>query len=163
MKLGNNNFLFEISENNLRFNFASLRIWFGDIYIGTLDSETYLPSLIYQLFSIFDDKYYRKEVDDKNATNILHLDDFLLTLEETFDDFIKRVVRGEEKIYWSLVLSEDHFFKYENVIPEVEYIKEVYIDEYICCCNAFIDFLKMNKLVDLCFLPKNGPQIANVS
>lgn len=32
MKLGNNNFLFEISENNLRFNFASLRIWFGDIY-----------------------------------------------------------------------------------------------------------------------------------
>ena len=97
MKLGNNNFLFEISENNLRFNFASLRIWFGDIYIGTLDSETYLPSLIYQLFSIFDDKYYRKEVDDKNATNILHLDDFLLTLEETFDDFIKRVVRGEKK------------------------------------------------------------------
>ena len=67
------------------------------IYIGTLDSETYLPSLIYQLFSIFDDKYYRKEVDDKNATNILHLDDFLLTLEETFDDFIKRIVRGEKK------------------------------------------------------------------
>ena len=32
MKLGSNNFLFEISENNLRFNFASLRIWFGDIY-----------------------------------------------------------------------------------------------------------------------------------
>ena len=132
------------------------------IYIGTLDSETYLPSLIYQLFSIFDDKYYRKEVDDKNATNILHLDDFLLTLEETFDDFIKRIVRGE-KIYWSLVLSKDHFFKYENVIPEVEYIKEIYIDEYICYCNAFIDFLKMNKLVDLCFLPKNSPQIANVS
>ena len=32
MKLGNKNFSFEISEQNLRFNFVSLRIWFGSIF-----------------------------------------------------------------------------------------------------------------------------------
>ena len=149
MKLGNKNFSFEISEQNLRFNFVSLRIWFGSIYIGTLDSETYLPSFISQLFSIFDDKYYRKEANDKSAAYILSSDSFFLTLEETFDDFIKKVVRGEKKIYWSLTLSKNHFFEYKNIIPEVEYIKEVCIEEYIYCCNEFIDFLKRNELIEL--------------
>lgn len=63
----------------------------------------------------------------------------IFTLEETFDDFMKRCVRNNDYLYFYFKLWEGHFFDYKNIQVGVPIIKVIKM-------NAFIDFLNKLKL-----------------
>lgn len=57
------------------------------------------------------------------------------TLEETFDDFMERCIRGRENLYFYFRLYKDHYFNYENI----PIIKTISIERF----NSFLRDLKL--------------------
>ncbi|TNH02322.1 hypothetical protein FHQ30_13160, partial [Pasteurellaceae bacterium Phil11] len=98
MKIGNSNFYFEINEMELKQKLAPLQIVINGNVLGTLDDTTYLPSLLSSLEAILKEKYYYNEsINCNNYKNKFFNGDFCadyrITLEDSFDDFIKRCAR----------------------------------------------------------------------
>lgn len=110
---------FGIEFESISKNYCKLRLKFDANIIGTLDDETYIPSFISSLDRLLKDNYYYEEtISDVNFKEFLFLNDqvsdlYRVTLEDTFDDFIKRAVRNENKIYFYFCLVNEPFFSYE--------------------------------------------------
>jgi len=131
-KIGNEVIFFEVDESYNFDGLLPLRINIKGHYLGTLESPTYLTSFMGEMESIVQDNYYLNEnASIDNIESILFneygelVDMYRITIEETFDDFSKRVVRNNESIFFYFRLYSNTFFNY----PEVKENKEVL--EYI--------------------------------
>ncbi|MGV6988192.1 hypothetical protein ACWA5Z_04210 [Testudinibacter sp. P80/BLE/0925] len=105
MKVGNSNFYFEINEMELKQKLVPLQIVISGNVLGTLDDTTYLPSLLSSLELILKETYYYDEsINCNNYKSRFFLNgDFCsgyrITLEDSFDDFIKRCARNDKKVF----------------------------------------------------------------
>jgi hypothetical protein len=114
------------SSNNL----APVRIWIGGMPIGTLEEETYLPSLVHQLTRIFDcpplgdNEWHR--LQGEGLDYILSEDcgangRFLVSLGESFDDFVVARYQAEKGIVFLIQAAESPFFTYNKFTPGERY------------------------------------------
>lgn len=127
-KIGNDVIFFEVDDSYNFDGLLPLRINIKGHYLGTLESPTYLTSFMGEMESIVQDKCYLNEnarID--NIESILFdeycelVDMYRVTIEETFDDFSKRVVRNNESIFFYFKLFRNAFFEY----PEIKENKDV--------------------------------------
>ena len=149
--IGNKDIYLEIDDGIYFENMAHLVLVIGDTRIGTFYSPTYIPSFISSLESLLLENIYfcenmnidiftkivlNGELEDKNN----------FTLEDTFDDFMKRCIRGEDNLYFYFKLYKDHFFEYEDVDANVPIIKVVSIKNF----NLFLVDIKcfFNNIVE---------------
>ena len=122
--LGNKKIFLEVDDSHIEVDLVPIRLCIMGNYIGTLDSGTYMPSFIGALKDILEkDFYYSQFVNDSNFKSFFYgegelCDAFRVTLEETFDDFNKRVVRNDKDIYFTWFLYAEHFFNYPDNIEE---------------------------------------------
>lgn len=138
-KIGNQDIYLEIDTSTYFDNMANIILVIDGFKIGTLNSPTYIPSFISSLEELLINKIYfcekinadlfceivgKGELENKN----------IFTLEETFDDFMKRCIRSKENFYFYFKLYKEHFFNYENIQEDTPIIKIISI-------NKFIDFL----------------------
>ncbi|QBQ64785.1 hypothetical protein EXH44_10815 [Actinobacillus indolicus] len=123
---------------------ANLVLIVDGFKLGTLNSPTYIPSFISSLDSILlEDVYFCENI------NIDLFYDLVLsgklesrnnfTLEETFDDFMKRCIRSRENLYFYFKLYKDHYFNYENTQENIPIIKTIIIERF----NSFLRDLKL--------------------
>ena len=134
--VGNKIIYFEINDNCHFNNLVPLRISINNKYLGTLESPTYLPSFVGSLESILESNYHMNEMATiDNIRSILFngygelVDTYRITLEDTFDDFSKRIIRNRDNIFFCFKLHENPFFKYPNMNAD-EYIIECIPKEY---------------------------------
>lgn len=133
-----NNFAieFELYEKN----YALLRLIFDGKFIGTLETETYLPSFIYSLECILNNDYYNENITDINYKDFFFIENeitniYRVTLEESFDDFTKRVIRNNSDLYFLFCLEDNPFFSYDIDIKE--YFTKVSIIDFLSVLNSF--------------------------
>ncbi|MGR3807751.1 hypothetical protein [Pasteurella testudinis] len=121
MKVGNSDFYFEINEMELKQKLVPLQIVISGNVLGTLDDTTYLPFLLSSLELILKETYYYDEsINCNNYKSRFFLNgDFCsgyrITLEDSFDDFIKRCARNDKKVFFAWKLNDDAFFNYEEI------------------------------------------------
>ncbi|UNU73958.1 hypothetical protein LU293_03415 [Moraxella nasovis] len=136
MKLiGNKDIYLEVDIVTYCNNMAHLVLIIGNTRIGTLDSPTYIPSFIASLESLLLENVYfyenmnidvftkmalGGELENKNA----------FTLEDTFDDFMKRCIRSKDNLYFYFKLYTDHFFEYKNIDVNVPIIKIISVKNF---------------------------------
>lgn len=126
MRIEHENVILEVLQDKLEFDLVPLRLCISGHDLGTLDDATYLPSFIGALKSLVNDAhYYDGSINEDNYKEKMlgdnnDLSDFPygLTLEETFDDFSKRVVWNKTHIYMGWCLNINPFFNYKNITPE---------------------------------------------
>lgn len=128
--LGTKKIFLEVDDSNIEMDLVPVRLCIMGNFIGTLESGTYMPSFIGALKDILEnDHYYNRSINDSNFKSFFYedkviCDSFRVTLEETFDDFSKRVVRNDNDIYFTWFLYADHFFNYpENKVEEIIFSK----------------------------------------
>ncbi|WP_208717147.1 hypothetical protein [Actinobacillus indolicus] len=143
-QIGNKEIYIEIDLNTYSKNMANLVLIVDGFKLGTLNSPTYIPSFISSLDSILlEDVYFCENI------NIDLFYDLVLsgklesrnnfTLEETFDDFMKRCIRSRENLYFYFKLYKDHYFNYENTQENIPIIKTIIIERF----NSFLRDLKL--------------------
>ncbi|WP_201510395.1 hypothetical protein, partial [Psychrobacter alimentarius] len=121
-KIGNSEISFEVANNFTEKNLLCLRVNIKGKIIGTLQSPTYLPSFIGSLKSILiDDVYFSSDINTSNYKDFFLINgdltnNYRFTLEETFDDYEKRVIRNNKVVFFYLNLHEDSFFNYDIII-----------------------------------------------
>ncbi|MGY4676060.1 hypothetical protein ACWIWA_11070, partial [Ursidibacter arcticus] len=103
-QIGNKEIYIEIELNTYSNNMASFVLVIDGFKLGTLNSPTYIPSFINSLDSILLEDVYFCENMNMDLFCELVLSGELenknnFTLEETFDDFMKRCVRSSEDLY----------------------------------------------------------------
>ena len=143
-KIGNKYIYIEIDMRTYSNNMANFVLVIDEFKLGTLSSPTYIPSFIDSLESIlleevyfcekininlFNDIVSRGELENKNY----------FTLEETFDDFMKRCIRGKENLYFYFKLYKEHFFDYENTQVNIPIIKTISIENF----KSFLNDIKI--------------------
>lgn len=143
-QIGNEEIYIEIDLNTYSKNMANLVLIVDGFKLGTLNSPTYIPSFINSLDSILlEDVYFCENI------NIDLFYDLVLsgklesrnnfTLEETFDDFMKRCIRSRENLYFYFKLYKDHYFNYENTQENIPIIKTISIERF----HSFLRDLKL--------------------
>ena len=138
-KIGNQDIYLEIDTSTYFNNMANVILVIDKFKIGTLSSPTYIPSFIHSLERLLIDEVYFCEKINMGLFCELVKEGKLenknmFTLEETFDDFMKRCIRSKENFYFYFKLYEEHFFNYDNTQENMPIIKTV-------CINQFVDFL----------------------
>lgn len=143
-QIGNKEIYIEIDLSTYSNNTANLVLVIDEFKLGTLNSPTYIPSFINSLDSILlEDIYFCENI------NIDLFYDLVLsgelesrnnfTLEETFDDFMKRCIRSRENLYFYFKLYKDHYFNYENIQENIPIIKTISIERF----TSFLRDLKL--------------------
>ncbi|WP_227430692.1 hypothetical protein [Psychrobacter sp. I-STPA6b] len=151
--IGNSEISFEVANNFTEEKLLCLRMIIKGNVIGTLQSPTYLPSFIGALNSILvDDCYFNAHIDTTNYRNFFLVDgkvtnNYRLTLEETFDDYEKRVIRNDNFIFFYFNLHDDYFFDYDI------FLKNIF--EFVSIGNYQDALLKFNNYIELNGLVKN--------
>lgn len=138
-KIGNQEIYLEIISSTYCNNMANLVLVIDGLKIGTLSSPTYIPSFINSLESLLVEEIYFCEKMDKDLFREIIREgklenENIFTLEETFDDFMKRCIRDRGNFYFYFKLYEEHFFSYKNTTVNTPMIKIVSI-------NKFVEFL----------------------
>ena len=138
-KIGNQEIYLEIISSTYCNNMANLVLVIDGLKIGTLSSPTYIPSFMNSLESLLVEEIYFCEKMDKDLFHEIIREgklenENIFTLEETFDDLMKRCIRDRENFYFYFKLYEEHFFSYENITVNTPMIKIVSI-------NKFVEFL----------------------
>lgn len=139
-KIGNKDIYIKIDIGTHSNNMANFILVVDGLGLGTLSSPTYIPSFINSLNSILlEEVYYCENINIDLFNEIVQKGELEnknnFTLEETFDDFMKRCIRGRENIYFYFKLHEEHFFSYKNIEINMPIIKVINI-------KSFIDFLE---------------------
>ena len=95
-KIGNQEIYIEIISSTYCNNMANLVLVIDGLKIGTLSSPTYIPSFINSLESLLVEEIYFCEKMDKDLFREIIREgklenENIFTLEETFDDFMKKM------------------------------------------------------------------------
>ena len=118
-------FAIELGDSGSK-TLAPVRIWIGGVAIGTMDEETYLPSLVHQLNRILD---YPPLLDTEwcqlqnNGLNYILSEDcpengrFLVGFGESFDDFVLARYKSEKGVVFLIQATEHPFFTYDKFTP----------------------------------------------
>ncbi|MFC3901929.1 hypothetical protein SAMN05421749_101598 [Acinetobacter marinus] len=144
--LGNKDFYFEIAANEIQGKLVPIRIFINGEIIGTLDSPTYMPSFINCLISLLKDPYYyRQNLNEEEFFNNLKRsldtdDNFRITFEETFDDYVKRAGRNDNKVFFLWYIHKNHFFKYSESELDSINLQSVAMDDVRKAVNALIEW-----------------------
>ena len=137
-KIGNDVIFFEVDDSYSFDGLLPLRINIKGHYLGTLESPTYLTSFMGEMESIVQDHCYLNEnarID--NIESILFneygelVDMYRVTIEETFDDFSKRVVRNNESIFFYFKLFSNTFFEYSEVKKDKDVLECISQKDYV--------------------------------
>lgn len=136
--IGNGVIFFEVDDSYSFDGLLPLRINIKGHYLGTLESPTYLTSFMGEMESIVQDNCYLNEnarID--NIESILFneygelVDIYRITIEETFDDFSKRVVRNNESIFFYFKLFSNAFFEYSEVKENEDILECISKKDYV--------------------------------
>lgn len=137
-KIGNDVIFFEVDDSYNFDGLLLLRINIKGHYLGTLESPTYLTSFMGEMESIIQDNYYLNDnASIDNIESILFneydelVDMYRITIEETFDDFSKRVVRSNESIFFYFKLFSDAFFEYSEVKENEDILECISKKDYV--------------------------------
>lgn len=141
--IGNQYIHLNINKTTPSDNTANLVLVVDGFKLGAFSCATYIPSFIASLDSLVsDDTYFYPSMTDELFTDMVFHGDlensYMFTLEETFDDFMKRCIRTDKKMYFYFKLYSEHFFDYPNITADVPVIKMIPIHE-------FMDFLQKIK------------------
>lgn len=150
-KIGNSEISFEIVNNTTEIKYLYIRININGKEVGTLDSPTYLPSFLSSLKSIItDDYYFNSDINKINYKSFFIIDGhvtnyYRITLEETFDDYEKRVIRNNDFIFFYFNNYEDGFFEYDMVLNNVFEI--ITIENYRLAVSELYDYVELKNKV----------------
>ena len=150
-KIGNPEILFEIVDNSAETRYLYIRISINGKIVGTLESPTYLPSFLSSLKSILsDDYYFNGDVNNCNYESFFivngHItNNYRITLEETFDDYEKRVIRNNNFIFFYFNNYEDGFFEYDVILNNV--FEVITIENYRLALSELCDYIELKNKV----------------
>lgn len=150
-KIGNPEILFEIVDNSAETRYLYIRISINGKIVGTLESPTYLPSFLSSLKSILsDDYYFNGDVNNSNYKSFFivngHItNNYRITLEETFDDYEKRVIRNNNFIFFYFNNYEDGFFEYDVILNNV--FEVITIENYRLALSELCDYIELKNKV----------------
>ncbi|RZH26520.1 hypothetical protein EXD98_15140 [Acinetobacter pittii] len=151
IKLGNQNFNFQILPGKMNDKLIPIRIYINGNILGDLEYSTYMPSFLAEIKSVIKDSYYYKGDFNKDSFyEILKeaVDDvekgYKITLEETFDDFIKRVGRNDNEVFflWCLQDNCDSKYNRENIGKIV--FTSISISDYMFASNELFKWAREN-------------------
>lgn len=149
--LGNKYISIEVDELSLNGKMANLVLVIDRFKIGTLESSTYIPSFFSSLECLCNDKhYYINNIDLYRFSELVKdnkLEEYKFTLEDTFDDFMKRCVRNNNTMFFYLKLYDEHFFSYKENSYNTPVIKYIPIAEYAHFLNVIRKYFTDNYLL----------------
>jgi hypothetical protein len=122
-------FAVELGDSSSK-TLTQVRLWIGGVPIGTLDEETYLPSLVHQLNHVLDyPQLYDKELHRLHGEGLDYIlsEDcvdngrFLVSSGESFDDFVVARYQAEKGVVFLIQAVENPFFTYNAFTPGERY------------------------------------------
>ena len=147
--IGNPEVSFEVADEFSGKNLLALRMNIKGLLVGTLKSPTYLPSFIGSLEHILtDDVYFNSGISREDYTRFFliqgHLTEhYRITLEETFDDYEKRVIKSDKHIFFYFNHHQDVFFDHDAMISHRFEVVE--IESHKDALNKFKEYVKINR------------------
>ena len=148
IEIGTKEFSFTVLNINPQRDLLALTMNINGLSFGTLESPTYIPSFIGNLRELLQDPFYKNYnlTSDNFAENLCINNElikhYILTLEETFDDFSKRGVRNQESIFFLFKLHENPFFTYPNLIENIIYAEYVTINSVELALNGLSEYIE---------------------
>lgn len=146
LKFGNDKFYFEVIADERQNLQVPIRIRINNEVLGTFHSSTYIPSFLGGLHRLMSDKYYFTNELNQSSLQLklkesLELSDrYIFTLEETFDDYIKRALRNDNDVYFMWYISQDHFFEYKSEELNRLIYTSVTRNDFLFAYNSLIDW-----------------------
>lgn len=146
--IGNSEISFEVVNEFSGKNLLNLRMNIKGLLVGTLESPTYLPSFIGSLECILtDDIYFNSDISRNDYTRFFLIQGHLtahyrITLEETFDDYEKRVIKNNKCIFFYFNHHKEVFFEYDVMISHK--IEVVEIESYKDALRKFKEYININ-------------------
>ncbi|MEN8321179.1 hypothetical protein [Acinetobacter junii] len=133
IKLGKESFFFELLPQDKIDKLIAVRICINGNMLGTLESPTYMPSFLNDLKNLISSPYYYNgNLNIDNSFEVLKesIDsgDYIVVLEETFDDYIKRFARNDVEMFF-LWYIEEPFFNYSNSEKDRIFFSSVLIED----------------------------------
>lgn len=148
IEIGTKEFSFTVLNVNPQRYLLALTMNINGLSFGTLESPTYIPSFFGALRTLLQSASYKnynlttENFFDNLCINNDLIDQYHLTLEETFDDFSKIGVRNQESVFFLFRLNENPFFAYPNLIENIVYAEYVTINSVQLALNGLSEYIE---------------------